>query len=203
VTPLVNSATPNSPSAEINSFSAHRRIRVHLAISNHLLAVAVEGVLKQHNFVLINDDNRCLIVTDDLQREGKRIILLTDESPAEAYATVAAFLGNRVAGVASMRKPEAIPMVIEAAREQMAVLPQSLLAAAFHAPRLRDRQVRVLALMIEGLTNASIGTRLGLSEAAVKRNVSSLLRAFDCTTRAELVRRATNIGYSSRSLRDH
>jgi DNA-binding NarL/FixJ family response regulator len=53
--------------------------------------------------------------------------------------------------------------------------------------------------VIQGLANAAIGERLGLSEASVKRDVSTLLRAFACATRGELVARAVNIGYSGTS----
>lgn len=200
MTPLVKTKPLESHLAEMLTLSSRNLPRVRLSISDHLLRVAVESILRLENVSMVDDDQLALVLTDDLRREGKRIVLLTDESPAEAYASVTAFVTGKVCAVASIRKPEAIPMVIQAACEQMAVLPQSLLAAAFKAPPLHDRQVRILALMIEGLTNANIGIRLDLSEATVKRNVSALLRSFECATRAELVHRASNVGFSSTRL---
>jgi DNA-binding CsgD family transcriptional regulator len=200
VTPLVNPQPPRPAPVEVLDVTgSEQHPRVALAVSDNLLRIAIESILRLENIPVVDGERCRLVLTDDLQREGKGVILLSDESPAEAYAAVTAFISGRVSAIASIRQPEAIAVVIKAACEQLAVLPQSLLAAAFHAPRLGDRQVRVLALVIQGLSNAAIGERLSLSEASVKRDVSSLLRTFDCTTRGELVARAVNVGYSGTS----
>jgi DNA-binding NarL/FixJ family response regulator len=53
---------------------------------------------------------------------------------------------------------------------------------------LSDREQQVLALLIEGLSNAEIGQRLHLSARTVEKYVSSLLRKTTTTNRAELLR---------------
>lgn len=189
----------NGPLAQVRSISPSTKPHVGLSIADQLLRLAIESMLRLDEIPMVDEAQSDLLLTDDLRREGKGVILLADESPAEAYAAVTAFTSGRVGAVASIQRPEAIGTVIQAACGQLAVLPQSLLAAAFHAPQLAERQVRVLALVIQGLTNAHIGERLGRSEASVKRDVSGLLRAFACTTRGELVHRAMNVGYSGHS----
>jgi DNA-binding NarL/FixJ family response regulator len=200
VTPLVNSQPPQVTVVDTTApLTSDWKPLVALDISDNVLNIAIGSILRLEGIPVVDEDRCRLVLTDDLQREGKGVILLSDESPAEAYAAVTAFIGGRVSAVASIRQPEAIPVVIQAACEQLAVLPQTLLAAAFHAPRLGERQTRVLALVIQGLANAAIAQRLGLSEASVKRDVSTLLRAFGCATRGELVARAVNVGYSGSS----
>lgn len=197
MTPLVHPQSAQTTNSEPHPLlTSDWKPQVSIAISDNLLRLAIESILRLESIPIVDEAHCRLILTDDLQREGKGVILLSDESPAEAYAAVTAFICGRVSAVASIRQPEAIAVVIQAACEQLAVLPQSLLAAAFYAPRLGERQTRVLSLVIQGLSNAAVGERLAMSEASVKRDVSTLLRSFDCATRGELVHRALNVGYS-------
>jgi DNA-binding NarL/FixJ family response regulator len=184
---------------DVRLHSSNTKPHVGLSITDNLLRLAIESMLRLDEIPIVEEEESGLLLTDDLRREGKGVVLLADESPAEAYAAITAFTSGRVSAVASIQRPEAIATVIQAACGQLAVLPQSLLAAAFHAPQLAERQVRVLALVIQGLTNANIGERLNRSEASIKRDVSGLLRAFACTTRGELMHRAQNAGYSRHS----
>jgi len=52
--------------------------------------------------------------------------------------------------------------------------------------RLSNRQREVAELVATGLTNASIGRRLSLTEDTVKKYVSRALAATGCRTRTEL-----------------
>ncbi len=52
---------------------------------------------------------------------------------------------------------------------------------------LTDRELEVLALMVEGLTNQDIGERLSVSLATVKFHVSSILRKLSASSRTEAV----------------
>ncbi len=56
------------------------------------------------------------------------------------------------------------------------------------------RELAVLALVMEGLTNDEIGHRLGVTEETVKKHVSSLLRKFGAANRAELAAKAITRG---------
>lgn len=55
------------------------------------------------------------------------------------------------------------------------------------APLLTPRQYQVLQLMAEGLSNADIGTRLGLNLSTVKSHVTGILRALNVINRTQAV----------------
>lgn len=57
-------------------------------------------------------------------------------------------------------------------------------------PEFTEREVEVLALLSEGLSNNQIGEQLHLSPRTIEKYVSSLLRKTETNNRAELVRYA-------------
>jgi DNA-binding NarL/FixJ family response regulator len=60
---------------------------------------------------------------------------------------------------------------------------------------LSDRQMDVLALMMQGKNNKMICRTLGLAEPTVKNNVTAILRALKATSRTEAVVIANNLGW--------
>jgi DNA-binding CsgD family transcriptional regulator len=56
------------------------------------------------------------------------------------------------------------------------------------------RELEVLQLLAQGLTNRQMAERLGVSEHTVKFHVTALLGKFDARTRAEAVARAIRLG---------
>lgn len=64
---------------------------------------------------------------------------------------------------------------------------------AGNAP-LTPRELEVLQLLAEGLTNDSIGERIGLSSRTVKTQVQNLLTKLDVTDRTGAVARAFRLG---------
>jgi NarL family two-component system response regulator LiaR len=68
---------------------------------------------------------------------------------------------------------------------------QALIHAATRAPSqsysLTERELEVLALLAEGLTNSQIAERLVISRSTVKSHVSNILSKLDVATRAEAV----------------
>jgi len=72
-----------------------------------------------------------------------------------------------------------------ATQEMMAPPPTEPREAARHLTR---RQAEVVGLLREGLTNAQIAQRLGLSEGTVKLHVSALLRRLGARNRTEATR---------------
>jgi DNA-binding CsgD family transcriptional regulator len=54
-------------------------------------------------------------------------------------------------------------------------------------PLVSDRQLRILALVSDGRTNANIATELGFSVATVKAEVATLLRLYSATDRNDLI----------------
>jgi len=69
---------------------------------------------------------------------------------------------------------------------------------SIHAPPaqspLTDRELGVLRLVANGLSNRGIGAQLHLSETTVKFHVRNVMRKLDATSRAEAVYKATRNG---------
>lgn len=59
---------------------------------------------------------------------------------------------------------------------------------------LTDRQLEVLALLMEGKNNKLIGRALNLAEPTVKNHVSAILKAVGATSRTEAVLAVTRLG---------
>lgn len=55
-------------------------------------------------------------------------------------------------------------------------------------PRLTEREVRVLRLILQGLGNKEIGTRMELSESSVKAVLRGLFEKLNVRTRSQLVK---------------
>jgi DNA-binding NarL/FixJ family response regulator len=72
------------------------------------------------------------------------------------------------------------------------------MARSIHAPPARSpltsRELSVLRLVANGLSNRGIGAQLHLSETTVKFHVRNLMRKLDATSRAEAVYKATRNG---------
>jgi DNA-binding NarL/FixJ family response regulator len=59
---------------------------------------------------------------------------------------------------------------------------------------LTRRELEVLGLVAEGLTDPQIAERLVISEHTVHRHVSNILAKLSCSSRAAAVKRATAAG---------
>lgn len=72
------------------------------------------------------------------------------------------------------------------------------MARSIHAPPARSpltsRELSVLRLVANGLSNRGIGAQLHLSETTVKFHVRNIMRKLDATSRAEAVYKATRNG---------
>lgn len=70
--------------------------------------------------------------------------------------------------------------------------------AALDRPRNRSaltpRQLDVLALLVQGISNKDIATRLGLSEGTVKMHVTSIFRELGVSNRTQATLAAQNAG---------
>ena len=64
-------------------------------------------------------------------------------------------------------------------------------------PRLSGRELEVLALVAEGLTNREIGTRLYISEKTVGVHVGRVLSKLDVSGRVEAAAVAIRLGLTT------
>ncbi len=87
-------------------------------------------------------------------------------------------------GGASSKLAAYSPLIVELASAVSAELEQQLLQAA-----LTEKQLEVLRLIAQGLTNAEIGKRLFIAEGTVKWHVKQILEKTESTNRTEAVAR--------------
>jgi DNA-binding NarL/FixJ family response regulator len=64
---------------------------------------------------------------------------------------------------------------------------------------LTARQLEVLALLVEGLTNAEIAERLVVSPRTAEHHVAAVLSKLGALSRREAVRRASELGLPTRA----
>jgi DNA-binding CsgD family transcriptional regulator/tetratricopeptide (TPR) repeat protein len=83
-------------------------------------------------------------------------------------------------------------------RELGLAVPRGPRAATRENPvGLTDRQLEVLALLADGLTNAGIAERLVISPRTAEHHVSAVLTKLGVVTRQEAARRATELGLTT------
>ncbi|WP_343867322.1 response regulator transcription factor [Caenispirillum bisanense] len=128
------------------------------------------------------------------------VVLTADENPRLALKA----LEQGASGFIPKTAPEAVLLAaIRLVLQGGIYIPSMVAEHAAHAdghgghgasrsPRhsLTARQRDVLALVLEGLSNREIATRFNLSEATVKAHVTAILRAYNVTSRAKLIRAA-------------
>ncbi|MFK0119781.1 response regulator transcription factor [Streptomyces sp. NPDC090994] len=61
------------------------------------------------------------------------------------------------------------------------------LSSLWHRNPLTQREIDVLGLLSQGLSNKQIAPRLGISEHGVKRHISNILAKLNCSNRTEAV----------------
>jgi DNA-binding NarL/FixJ family response regulator len=86
-------------------------------------------------------------------------------------------------------------MALDAARAGFALIPERVIAAANAAPTLDGRLRETLSLVAAGNSNAGIARALHESESTAKRDVATLMRLFEVTSRRALAGVAAQAGY--------
>jgi DNA-binding NarL/FixJ family response regulator len=66
---------------------------------------------------------------------------------------------------------------------------------------LSDRHLEVLALLMQGKSNKTIGRMLDIAEPTVKNHVTAILRALNVTSRTEAVIEANKLGWEPAEVR--
>ena len=152
------------------------------------------------------DDPPSLIVfcTEDVASEAKHLRALFPGVPSVLFglrlelglAGSAIKAGTRGFIHAGMR-PEQIARALRLAAEGEVVIPRELLYELLEEPRvdfeaLTSRQLEVLELVVEGLSNAQIARRLFVSESTVKQHLRGAYKTLGVKSRlkaASLLRR--------------
>lgn len=115
---------------------------------------------------------------------------------AAAFLVLGVFVGARLFG----RGRQSTGPAVEAARIQLAVSESDRAAqaavsqAAVKDLGISERELEVLTLIAEGLTNNEIGDRLCVSPNTVKTHAANLFRKLEVARRTQAVQRARVLG---------
>ena len=139
-------------------------------------------------------------VTETVRRMGERsprsriIILSMHEGPELVQATLA--VGIRAYLLKSVHWQELVAAIraVHADGDRVVLgVSQESLQAARHRPKqgeLSDREREVLGLVAQALSNGQIASRLGLTEATVKRHLRNIFAKLGAVSRLDAVNKA-------------
>ena len=181
-------------------------IRVLITASSAVVRAGLESLLRASpNISVIESAEEPEVIVSDWDRSGDdlpnellelipsaALIVLADDSD-RAWTLEA--LRSGVRGVLPRdATPSQITSAIEAAAAGLVVLPAEDLENILAAPRqprstesLSPREIEVLGMLAEGVSNKVIAYRLGISEHTVKFHVTSIMTKLNAGSRTEAV----------------
>jgi DNA-binding CsgD family transcriptional regulator len=121
-------------------------------------------------------------------------VLVVGPTPAASRAGLDAFGRDAARAVVASTDPAAVPRALEAARQGLCTVSQSVVATAQGCPPLTPRLERTLLMVLRGRQNQQIAREMRISEATVKRDLAELLKRFDARNRVVLVATALRLG---------
>jgi DNA-binding NarL/FixJ family response regulator len=128
-----------------------------------------------------------LAVRDDDEHQ----VIACAEAGVHGYVTCDEALDDLLRAVESAARGEApcSPRVSRSLLLRVRSLAQSAPEAAADAPRLTARELEIVALIAQGLSNKEIATRLTIERATVKNHVHNILGKLGVNDRAAAVHR--------------
>lgn len=179
-------------------------IRVYIAVAAPLARAGLEAVLRSHpDFEIAEQERGADVLIGDSAPNGgaeggPAAILLSD---GLSGAWTADLLRH---GVRAVLPPEATPAqivaAVYAAAAGLAVVPIEDAAAVMPVrdhddlEPLTPREMQVLEMLAQGLSNKEIAARLGISDHTAKFHVNSILAKLRAGTRTEAVMRGIRRG---------
>jgi DNA-binding NarL/FixJ family response regulator len=112
-------------------------------------------------------------------------------SQADARGVRKAIEGGADGVVFSEHLADRLAPTVEAVMAAQICIPREA-RRRLHPPQLTTREKQVLGLVVMGMSNAEIATRLFLSEATVKSHLSNCFRKLGANSRAEASRMITD-----------
>ncbi len=99
---------------------------------------------------------------------------------------------GRILSIQSITAPTSTEQVCEATRTESAAVAAEL--SVERVESLTERELEILKLIAEGLSNPEIAARLYIEVATVKRHINHLFGKLDVTTRTQAVARGRGLG---------
>jgi DNA-binding NarL/FixJ family response regulator len=176
-------------------------IRVLVTIASPVLRAGLESILRAApSLVVLGDDGpeEPDVIVADWDRANEDVgpsaaVLLIADDPERSWTVEA--LRSGVRGVLPRdAAPSQIVAAVEAVASGLVVLPAEDVETVLAAPRqarttesLSPREVEVLGMLAEGVSNKAIAYRLGISEHTVKFHVTSIMTKLNAGSRTEAV----------------
>ena len=172
-------------------------IRVHIRTHSTITRAGLQTVLAEYADIEVvpSEDGADVVVAEEAERSDVPTVLLTDDTigsdvlnsgiravlPRDAAPTqIAAAIYAAAAGLVAMPAAESAPI--------------SLAHSDGPVERLTPREMDVLEMLAEGLSNKLIAYRLEISEHTAKFHVNSILAKLNADTRTEAVMRGVRLG---------
>ena len=179
-------------------------IRVHIETASEVTRAGLETLLRGHSEIELVSSaaDADVILCDevpefsDLGAAAAPVVVLTDELPAQPAwrSGVRAMLPRDAASaqiVAAIYAASA-GLIVLPAEDTMALPPTP---TGQPAEPLTPRELEVLDMLAEGLSNKLIAHKLGISEHTAKFHVNSILAKLNAGTRTEAVMRGVRLGW--------
>ena len=160
-------------------------IRVYIDAGSAITRSGLESLLAADAAIeIVHDVSEADVVVAESPRSGTRETLSRDPTPAQIIAAVYA---------------AAAGLVVMPAEEGMAFLPHLSHASEHELEKelvepLTPREMDVLEMLAEGLSNKMIAHRLSISDHTAKFHVNSILAKLNAGTRTEAVTRGIRLG---------
>ena len=169
-------------------------IRVQIETASAVTRAGLEVLVGAQPEMEVVESGGDVVVTEELSSLAWPSVLLTDETPArDALRAGAGAVLPRDAA------PAQIIAAIHAVAAGLAAVPIADRAAIVRPPNgaaepLTPREMEVLEMLGEGLSNKLIAHRLSISDHTAKFHVNSILAKLGAGTRAEAVMRGIRAG---------
>jgi two-component system, NarL family, nitrate/nitrite response regulator NarL len=174
-------------------------IRVHIEVSSAITKAGLEALLReQPEIEVVDSDIEADVAVCDIfpAKASTPVVVLTDERSARD-----ALRAGARAGLPSAATPSQIVAAIYAAAAGLAAIPAADMALLVPsaevmppAEPLTPREMDVLEMLAEGLSNKMIAYRLKISGHTAKFHVNAILAKLGAGTRTEAVTRGIRLG---------
>lgn len=199
---------------------AHNQIRVQVCHGDAMLAAGLRAILRDDPDLFVMDGSEAtgaeVIVADydqglafvsrrgrreDDAQSAPRVLVFTSRcSEADVrFALRAGVLGYLVQGCSSQDAIQAARAVHRGVRYFCSQASERMADSLTHSA-LTAREIEVLELLADGLSNKLIGRRMNLTVGTVKSHVGAILGKLEATSRTRAVVVGVNRGLVQRSL---
>jgi len=173
-----------------------RRLRPAVTLLDHRMPIAdglsvVAGLGQLSAVLVLTSTEEPQIITEMLRLGARGYLVHGEFEPNDLVRAVHEVVGGR-----GWLSPIAASVAVSMAREQPGPERARHRAVDTAAGRLTDRELQVLTLLCQGLSNASIAQQLWLTEKTVKNHLNHVFAKLGVRSRTEAIVRWTTDGGS-------